>query len=122
MKGFELIKLLVESGADVNVKSLDDDVTPLMVVSRCGTPDILRLLLEHGATDINAQNTSGVTALMEAVRFNPSEEVIKILLDIGADVSLKDNEGKRAADYVPLRIPDKKLGSVEILERLKSEE
>ena len=61
-------------------------------------PEILKFLLEHGAININAQNDNGETALMKAVRYNSSES-INVLLDAGADIGMKDKEGRYAVDY-----------------------
>ena len=37
---------------------------------------------------------------MGAARVNDNPEVVKVLLDAGADGKLKSNEGKTALDYV----------------------
>ncbi len=52
-------------GAEVNGKDKYGE-TPLMLASRLGYPDIVQLLLEHGA-DPNARNLENQTALDLAV-------------------------------------------------------
>jgi ankyrin repeat protein len=53
-----------------------------------------RLLLDHKA-DVNAQDYSGTTALMET----DDADVTALLLQHGAKVSLKDKLGKTALDW-----------------------
>ena len=55
---------------------------------------MVRELLSHGA-DINAQDNSGLTALMEAVDAD-SSETVKLLLEHGADAALKNNQDMTA--------------------------
>ena len=60
--------------------------------------DNLRLILQD-EENINAVDKNGRTALMYAARFNRNPEIIEILLEFGADASLKSVEGKTAYDY-----------------------
>ncbi|MBR1437053.1 MAG: ankyrin repeat domain-containing protein, partial [Synergistaceae bacterium] len=93
---YELVKLLLENGA--NVQAVDErGGTVLMYAASRSEPEILKLLLDNGA-EINAQDESGITALMLAVRSN-SSEAIKLLLDAGAKIAIRDKDGKRAYDY-----------------------
>ena len=57
----ELIKLLLASKADVNLRS-NDGMTALMFAASSGTPEVVRALIAGGA-DVNAQNNAGETAL-----------------------------------------------------------
>jgi ankyrin repeat protein len=72
---------------------------------------MVRVLLTHGA-DINAQDKSGLTALMEAVIAN-SEETVSVLLDQGAEKTIKNNDGQTALDIAL------KAGNKNILTLLK---
>ncbi|MEM8848801.1 MAG: ankyrin repeat domain-containing protein [Pseudomonadota bacterium] len=62
--------------------------------------EILSLLLRHGA-DINAQNESGIALLHIVI----DPEFIPIVLDLGADLELKDVQG-RTPLLVALTEPD----------------
>jgi ankyrin repeat protein len=119
----EIVKSLIDFGAEVNRKDCDDftplrfasvepkqesanvaDVnakdsqgsSPLMLVSLRPNHDLIKQFLERGA-DINAQNNFGHTPLMYSLNFIHIEgqiETVKLLLENGADVNLKDDKGR----------------------------
>ncbi|HSE22744.1 MAG TPA: ankyrin repeat domain-containing protein [Pyrinomonadaceae bacterium] len=86
-----LVKLLLEKGADVNLTdSLGD--TALIEAARGGGPEyvkIVSLLLSHGA-DVHVANDAAIFAA--AKRAEP--EVLRMLVDKGALVNAKDNNQK----------------------------
>lgn len=58
------------------------------------SPEIVRLLIEHGA-DINAQDRKLLTPLhFTSVSENPASEIVKVLIEHGADINALD-ERKR---------------------------
>lgn len=63
----------------------------------------VKLLVSDDRIDIDFQNNFGYTALIEAVALTNGEEVfqeiVKVLIDNGADINLKDNSGLTAIDY-----------------------
>lgn len=59
--GVDMVKLLVENGADVNAVS-QDGTTALMLAAQSEKLDVVNYLLEHGA-DANKKNAAGKTAL-----------------------------------------------------------
>jgi ankyrin repeat protein len=83
-------RMLVERGADVNVKS-HEGWTPLLYAARNNDIQTTKLLLDRGA-DVNAVGPKDITPLMSAVMKHQIDEV-KILLDRGADPNRKDNDG-----------------------------
>jgi ankyrin repeat protein len=92
---FEVVKLLLEKGANVNAKQPDDGRTALIWAAETGHSEVIRLLLEKGA-DVNAkQMRFDFTALMEASMRGDAESV-KLLLEKGADVNAKDYSGNTA--------------------------
>ena len=60
-----------------------------------GAPEIITLLLDHGA-EVNGKGPDGVTALMLAATFTESPARAQMLLDHGADVNAQDSEGVTA--------------------------
>ena len=85
--GADCVKLLLAQGADPKAKS-KSDVTALMLA--IGHADKVKLLLAKGA-EVNAKSKQGHTALtIAAGRASGSEEsaeVVRILLDNGADLT-----------------------------------
>ena len=92
----ETLKTLLDAGADVNLR-VNNGVTPLMAA--CGPyPAAVRLLLENGA-EVNAtDDIENFTALMYAATEGLSP-VVDILLEYGADPSMKDVDGDTAGNF-----------------------
>ena len=92
---YETARLLIENGADVNVKDKDGD-TPLLAVSSARSEegmDMMRLLIEKGA-NVNVKNSKGTTPLLASLSgVTQSDEMARLLVERGADVNAKDNEG-----------------------------
>ncbi|EQC51587.1 ankyrin repeat domain-containing protein [Bacteriovorax sp. DB6_IX] len=93
----EMTKLLLERGANPNIKFNKRNYTLLMDCAFEGQYELCKLLLEAGA-DVNTQDKDGKSALIYAAR-EGHEAVVKILLRHGADKNLKDSKGMRAQDY-----------------------
>lgn len=58
--------------------------------------EMIRLLVHKGAP-INAKNTTGETALHEAVTWG-LKDLVQTLIELGADTTITDNEGKTPLD------------------------
>lgn len=61
---------------------------------------LVKLMIAHKA-DINLPNCEGITPLHQAIFLN-KPELVKILLNNGADASIKDNADKTALDWCEL--------------------
>lgn len=97
---FESIRLLIDSGFDVNgVTGTDEQNTPLMLCAHKGLTESVRLLLNYPEININAQNTRGETALMQAVMQNHLNVARLLLGQEGIDVHLQNRDGKIVADF-----------------------
>jgi ankyrin repeat protein len=83
----EVLKLLLEAGADAESPNLDGQ-TALLAVARTGNVEAARLLLEFGAKVDAREKWGGQTALMWAsARRHP--EMMKLLISKGADVNAR---------------------------------
>ncbi|MCI5157089.1 MAG: ankyrin repeat domain-containing protein, partial [Candidatus Electrothrix sp. AUS1_2] len=96
--GVEITKLLLEYGADPNKQS-NAGVTAIMRAASNSNNgvEITKLLLEHGA-EPNKQSNTGVTAMMKAA-YSANPKVMKLLWEHGADLSIKDHQGKTVEKY-----------------------
>jgi ankyrin repeat protein len=74
---FDIVKKLVELGADVNQKS--EGMTPVMYAAKYNRTDILKLLIANGA-DLRAKSDKGMTALKYA-ELHKAEDAKAILED-----------------------------------------
>jgi ankyrin repeat protein len=106
--GIEILRTLLEAGADVRIASADG-TTPLMVAAGIGrssaTPEgqkrgprsliteaAVKLLVDAGA-DVNAVNEANFTALHGAA-YNGNNELIEYLVAQGAKMNIQDFRGR----------------------------
>jgi ankyrin repeat protein len=88
IKGYhEIVKLLIEKGANINVK-YDLDNRPLHIAIMNDKLDIFKLLIEKRA-DINAKNINNVTPLHIASS-KGKFEIVKLLIENRADINAKN--------------------------------
>jgi ankyrin repeat protein len=107
-----VVEFLVENGADVNAED-GDSQTALMYASKRSFNDTAALLLDKGA-NVNTQSKKrGISALMLAAVAD-NEELVRMLLEHGADASLTDIFGRTARDLA------KRKGNVEMAELLSN--
>ncbi len=116
----ELARKLIDRGADVNARmttvTLGDGyrtrlnrlgATPLLLAAKGAYPEMMRLLLDHGA-DLSARTADGSTAVMLAAGvaiFNEGDdagteaetlEAVTLCVERGADVNEIDDNGETA--------------------------
>jgi ankyrin repeat protein len=125
---FEMVKFLVENGADVNIVSQEYKISPLMTAYR--NPEITEYLIKHGAEIEHEGGILNSTALslairddqtflslkqLENVKLPPGISeiqtkklaethsrqlaVVEVLLKAGANQDHKDKSGKSPRDY-----------------------
>ena len=93
---FDVIKALVEHGADVN-----DPEVYYLIQNGGESHRILKYLLEHGAK-VNQKTEEGNTALIIAANYGKVKNV-EILLQAGADPAMKNKEGETALSMAQKR-------------------
>ncbi|XP_041040074.1 ankyrin repeat and SAM domain-containing protein 6-like isoform X1 [Carcharodon carcharias] len=106
---YQLVKeILDEDAVQANVINADG-ASPLMIAAMTGQLDLVQLLSERNS-DIDKQDgVHGWTALMQAT-YHGSKDVVKYLLNQGADVNLRAKNGVTAFDLVMLlNDPDTEL-------------
>uniref|UniRef100_A0A673A2Z1 Euchromatic histone-lysine N-methyltransferase 2 n=1 Tax=Sphaeramia orbicularis TaxID=375764 RepID=A0A673A2Z1_9TELE len=86
----EVARYLVQSGACVYHVE-EDGYTGLHHAAKLGNLEIVTLLLETGQVDVNAQDSGGWTPIIWAAE-HKHVDVIKALLNRGANVTVKDKE------------------------------
>lgn len=87
----ELAQVLLAMHANVEDRGIKGDCTPLMEAASAGHPDIVKLLISHGA-EVNAQSSTGNTPLMYACS-GGHEAVVRVLLDNAANVEDHNENG-----------------------------
>ena len=88
----EIIKTLVELGADISTEDGFGDTPLHKAAASIEGPEVIKTLVELGA-DINAKGKIGDTPLHKASASNKNPEVIKTLVELGADVNAKGKFG-----------------------------
>ena len=88
----EELKLLLDTGADPNVKN-SFGATALNCAA--GDPMKSRMLIERGA-DVNVQSKQGRTPLMEAANRDGNAGLVRLVLAKGGDVRAKSAQGDTA--------------------------
>ncbi|CAL1537868.1 unnamed protein product [Lymnaea stagnalis] len=86
-----ILKLLVDNGADINLRDTDGNAALHRAV-HSGRTENVKLLLESGA-DVNLRDAIGSTPLHYAMESCGASESLNILLEHGADVNAQDNQG-----------------------------
>jgi len=101
----QLIKALVQQGADPDVSGGVNGWTALQHAIHKNQPAAVEALLQAGA-DPNRRGTQHrMTPLMMAAGYDYAV-IIRILLNHGADPALKDESGRTARDYARTGVMD----------------
>ncbi len=90
------LQTFIKIGINVNTRDSDGN-TALMYAIKEKHMDLVEVLVTSEATEINAKNNLGETALMFAA--NSGEKLVNTLLEYGADINAKNNLGETALFY-----------------------
>lgn len=119
-----LAEVLPYVGMDATQKgaNIRDDLTLLNLAVVESTPETVEVLLENGANPNDARAYDRLTPLHRAVyynRENPSAAaIVQLLLDYGADPSLRTASGKLPMDLVEENDPIRELLEFRTNERI----
>ena len=97
-----IIQDLITAGANVNEPSSskvrNPYNTPLMIAAWQGSLELVQLLVENGACINQQDRGNGFTALIKAA-FKNHADVVRYLLEVGADTTIRSWEKKTALNY-----------------------
>lgn len=106
-----LVRGMLDHGARIDERSAaKQGDTPLHVAARKHSPDMLKLLLDRGAS-IDARNGHEMTPLMSAISGGKTDNC-KLLLERGADPKLRCIDGKGT---LHLAVGEENLATLELL-------
>jgi hypothetical protein len=109
----EMMRLLLARGADPNL----EDGPGMVYAAYGGNLEAIQLLADHGA-DVNRADRNGVTPLAAGIR---RLEVVRALLELGADRSLKNSRGETAYAIARQQLRNDYPQAAEILQLLNPE-
>jgi ankyrin repeat protein len=97
----EIVKLLLDSGADPHIRSQEKNVgtkdeTALHRAAIWDRLEIAEMLINHRA-NVNARDTDGDTPLHSSV-YTENVELARLILKHGADVNAKNGKGETPLD------------------------
>ena len=96
-KGYiEVVKLLLQNGADVNAFNLKSK-TPLHLAAERGFLEVTKLLLQNGA-DVNAKSSNFANTPLILAAMKGHFEIVKLLLENGANVNQMSYHGSHGSD------------------------
>jgi hypothetical protein len=93
----DIIKLLLQRGADINARTYDDN-TPLMMAVQLSELPVINLLLTYPNLNLDLQNTKGNTALH--LSFSHALNVVEALINAGANPFIQNKQG-----FLPSTMP-----------------
>jgi ankyrin repeat protein len=90
----EIIQLLINKGASVNVAENSSGLTPLMIACAKGLSHVAEVLLENRA-DVDRVDASGRSAIFFALESEHGEnsELVSLLLEHGCKLNLRNSSG-----------------------------
>lgn len=103
---YEIVQLTIEAGADTRLTNRFGG-TALIPACERGHVEIVRELLTRTDVDVNHVNNLGWTALLEAIILSDGgprhQEIVKLLVDHGADVNIPDGNGVTSLEHAQAR-------------------
>jgi|GEM_PF-4248613 len=91
------IEQTLNNGIDINIADQEQQLTALHWAVIKGHKEAIHFLLLHGANP-NAKDKTGCTPLHWAVRTNAPPEIVSLLIDKGASLTIQNNDDHTAYD------------------------
>jgi len=91
MGELDIVEMLIQHGADVNIKNKINGTTAVYVAAEKGYVECLELLIPHGA-DVNSRTFDGKTPVFAATK-QGAFECLELLIRHGANINSMDLEG-----------------------------
>lgn len=88
-------KELITNGAKVSAALISNQNEPIHEAANVGAVEVSRVLLEHSKSCVDSENSFGNTPLMASTR-SGSADVVKLLLENGADPNKANHRGSTA--------------------------
>lgn len=102
----EIVRLTIDANADTSLTNRFGG-TALIPAAERGHVEIVRELLTRTDVDVNHVNNLGWTALLEAVILSDGgarhQEIVRLLIDHGANIEIPDNNGTTALEHARAR-------------------
>jgi ankyrin repeat protein len=99
----------------VNAKNAQEESPILLATHREDDErdNIIKLLAKHGA-DVNTKDKASWTPLMHAARYHDAQ-FVKLLIDVGADVHVTNNDGATAIFMAICNFTEKRYDIIQVL-------
>jgi ankyrin repeat protein len=107
----EVAQLLIQKGADVNAMTVGEE-TALMMARRAKNERMVHLLLKAGANPNPPRSPNA--RLLYGARHNDNKE-IKDALDTGANINIKDHDGRTVLSFAAGRVSQETQHSAALL-------
>lgn len=99
----KILEFMIEKGADINVTRCygfyHSCWSLLHYTCDVGNITKTKILLDNGI-NINLKNTQGDTPLLHCVRNSYDSEIVKLLIEYGADTEVRNNYGENIFGYL----------------------
>lgn len=110
-KQLDVINYFLSKGVDVNQANDEGETVFMIAAANNKEMDVIELLAGK-VKNINQVNKKGISALAYAVKSN-TPEMVKFLIDKGADVKIADANGDNLASYLLASYNPKKVETFE---------